>query len=71
MLTAQRDSVPLSTSIIGDPSDTTSSSFAQRLAMKTKKQVFVSYNITSKDLKLLLLIEGRVKEEMETFPEKF
>ncbi|XP_063779137.1 proteasome assembly chaperone 4 isoform X1 [Pseudophryne corroboree] len=65
------DSVPLSTLILGDKSDTTSSSFAQRLAMKTKKQVFVSVNIPSNDSQLMLLIEKRIKEEMESFPDRF
>ncbi|XP_063779138.1 proteasome assembly chaperone 4 isoform X2 [Pseudophryne corroboree] len=66
-----QDSVPLSTLILGDKSDTTSSSFAQRLAMKTKKQVFVSVNIPSNDSQLMLLIEKRIKEEMESFPDRF
>ncbi|XP_040182537.1 proteasome assembly chaperone 4-like [Rana temporaria] len=65
------DTVPLSTLILGDKSDPTSSSFAQRLAMKTKKQVFVSISIPTTDSQLLLLIEKRIKQEMETFPEKF
>ncbi|XP_073487078.1 proteasome assembly chaperone 4 [Aquarana catesbeiana] len=65
------DTVPLSTLILGDKSDPTSSSFAQRLAMKTKKQVFVSISIPTTDNQLLLLIEKRIKQEMDTFPEKF
>ncbi|KAM8967631.1 proteasome assembly chaperone 4 [Pelodytes ibericus] len=65
------DSVPLSTLVLGDTSDTTSSSFAQRLAKKTKKQVFASVNIPNNDSQCMLLIEKRIKEEMEAFPEKF
>ncbi|XP_053322856.1 proteasome assembly chaperone 4 [Spea bombifrons] len=65
------DTVPLSTLIFGDTSDTTSSSFAQRLAKKTKKQVFASVNIPNNNSQLMLLIEERIKKEMETFPEKF
>ncbi|XP_075069100.1 proteasome assembly chaperone 4 [Mixophyes fleayi] len=65
------DSMPLSTLILGDKSDTTSSCFAQRLAKKTKKQVFASVNIPNNDSELMLLIEKRIKEEMESFPEKF
>ncbi|XP_066435378.1 proteasome assembly chaperone 4 [Eleutherodactylus coqui] len=65
------DSMPLSSLILGDKSDTTSSSFAQRLAKKTKKQVFASINIPTDDSQLMLLIEKRIKEEMESFPEKF
>ncbi|XP_072267877.1 proteasome assembly chaperone 4 [Pyxicephalus adspersus] len=65
------NSVPLSTSILGDKADPTSSSFAQRLAKKTKKQVFVSIGIPTNDSQLLLLIEKRIKQEMDSFPEKF
>ncbi|KAM4689570.1 proteasome assembly chaperone 4 [Discoglossus pictus] len=65
------DSVPLSTLVLGDTSDTTSSSFAQRLAMKTTKQVFTSINIPTNDSQFMLLIEKRVKEEMKAFPDKF
>ncbi|XP_044149672.1 proteasome assembly chaperone 4 [Bufo gargarizans] len=65
------DSMPLSSQILGDKSDTTSSSFAQRLAKKTKKQVFASVNIPTNDSQLMLLVEKRIKEEMDSFPEKF
>ncbi|XP_040287911.1 proteasome assembly chaperone 4 [Bufo bufo] len=65
------DSMPLSSQILGDQSDTTSSSFAQRLAKKTKKQVFASVNIPTNDSQLMLLVEKRIKEEMDSFPEKF
>ncbi|XP_078544166.1 proteasome assembly chaperone 4 [Lissotriton helveticus] len=65
------DSIPVATCILGDSSDTTSSSFAQRLAKKTKKLVFVSYNLPNTDGNLALLVENRIKQEMETFPEKF
>ncbi|KAM5156664.1 proteasome assembly chaperone 4 [Mantella aurantiaca] len=65
------DSVPLSALILGDKSDPTSGSFAQRLAKKTKKQVFVSISIPTNDSQLLLLIEKRIKQEMDTYPEKF
>ncbi|KAG8442463.1 hypothetical protein GDO86_011306 [Hymenochirus boettgeri] len=65
------DSVPLSTSVLGDPSDTTSTSFAQRLAKKTKKQVFASINISHNESQLMLLIEKRIKQEMDSLPEKF
>ncbi|XP_030064423.1 proteasome assembly chaperone 4 [Microcaecilia unicolor] len=65
------DQIPVSTSLLGDMSDTTSSAFAQRLAKKTKKQVFVSYNLPHADGNFILLIENRIKKEMESFPEKF
>ncbi|XP_032036491.1 proteasome assembly chaperone 4 [Aythya fuligula] len=66
-----RDGVPVSTSLLGDPSDTASACLAQRLARKTKKQIFVSYNLQNTDSNFTLLIENRIKEEMTAFPEKF
>ncbi|XP_053520069.1 proteasome assembly chaperone 4 isoform X4 [Artibeus jamaicensis] len=65
------DSIPVSTSLLGDTSDTTSTGLAQRLARKTNKQVFVSYNLQNADSNFALLVENRIKEEMEAFPEKF
>lgn len=41
------------------------------LASKTKKQIFVSYNLQNTDSSFTLLIENRIKEEMMAFPEKF
>ncbi|NWV66563.1 PSMG4 protein, partial [Malurus elegans] len=38
---------------------------------KTKKQIFVSYNLQNTDSSFTLLIENRIKEEMTAFPEKF
>uniref|UniRef100_A0A2K6USX9 Proteasome assembly chaperone 4 n=1 Tax=Saimiri boliviensis boliviensis TaxID=39432 RepID=A0A2K6USX9_SAIBB len=40
-------------------------------ARKTNKQVFVSYNLQNTDSNFALLVENRIKEEMEAFPEKF
>ncbi|XP_049621048.1 proteasome assembly chaperone 4 [Suncus etruscus] len=65
------DSIPVATSLFGDASDTASASLAQRLARKTSKQVFVSYNLPNTDSNFALLVEGRIKEEMEAFPGKF
>ncbi|XP_073709059.1 proteasome assembly chaperone 4-like [Garra rufa] len=65
------DSMPLSTLVLGDTSDTTPSSLAQRLTKKTKKQVFVSYNLPMTDSNLALLVENRIKKEMELHPDKF
>ncbi|XP_061851651.1 proteasome assembly chaperone 4 isoform X1 [Colius striatus] len=65
------DSVPVAASLLGDPSDTASACLARRLASKTKKQVFVSYNLQNTDSSFTLLIENRIKEEMMAFPEKF
>ncbi|MBN3309175.1 PSMG4 protein, partial [Amia calva] len=65
------DSVPLSTLVLGDASDTTPNSLAQRLTKKTKKQVFVSYNLPTTEANLTLLVENRIKKEMELFPHRF
>uniref|UniRef100_G3UIC9 Proteasome assembly chaperone 4 n=2 Tax=Elephantidae TaxID=9780 RepID=G3UIC9_LOXAF len=40
-------------------------------ARKTNKQVFVSYNLQNTDSSFSLLVENRIKEEMDAFPEKF
>ncbi|KAL7888729.1 hypothetical protein AOLI_G00037030 [Acnodon oligacanthus] len=65
------DSMPLSTLVLGDSSDTTPNSLAQRLTKKTKKQVFVSYNLPVTDSNLTLLVENRIRKEMELHPDKF
>uniref|UniRef100_A0A4W5QF68 Proteasome assembly chaperone 4 n=1 Tax=Hucho hucho TaxID=62062 RepID=A0A4W5QF68_9TELE len=64
------DSMPLSTLVLGDPSETTQNSLAQRLS-KTKKQVFVSYNLLMTDSNLSLLVENRIKKEMEVHADQF
>ncbi|XP_078055147.1 proteasome assembly chaperone 4 [Mustelus asterias] len=65
------DSMPVSTLILGDASDTTPNSVAQRLAKKTGKQVFISYNLPSSNASLSLQVENRIKQEMVTHPDKF
>ena len=40
-------------------------------ARKTSKQVFVSYNLPNTSSSFELLVENRIKEEMQAFPEKF
>uniref|UniRef100_A0A8C2SHA3 Proteasome assembly chaperone 4 n=1 Tax=Capra hircus TaxID=9925 RepID=A0A8C2SHA3_CAPHI len=65
------DSIPLSTALLGDTSDTMSTGLAQRLARKTSKQVFVSYNLPNTSSSFELLVENRIREEMQAFPEKF
>ncbi|KAA8589376.1 hypothetical protein FQN60_012741 [Etheostoma spectabile] len=65
------DSMPLSSLIMGDPSNTASNSLAQRLAKKTKKQVFVSYSLPTTDSNLSLSVENRIKKELELHPEHF
>ncbi|KAJ8279890.1 hypothetical protein COCON_G00069560 [Conger conger] len=70
-MSSKYDSTPLSTLVLGDASDTTANSLSQRLAKKTKKQVFVSYNLPTTEANLTLLVENRIKKEMEVFPDKF
>uniref|UniRef100_A0A8D0BLT2 Proteasome assembly chaperone 4 n=1 Tax=Salvator merianae TaxID=96440 RepID=A0A8D0BLT2_SALMN len=70
-MSSPRDSIPVSSLLFGNASDSISDSLAQRLASKTKKQIFVSYNIQNTDGSLILFVENRIKEEMATFPEKF
>ncbi|XP_043575410.1 proteasome assembly chaperone 4 isoform X3 [Chiloscyllium plagiosum] len=65
------DPMPVSTLILGDSSDTTPNSVAQRLAKKTGKQVFISYNLPSTNTSLSLQVENRIKEEMKAHPDKF
>ncbi|XP_034532876.1 proteasome assembly chaperone 4 [Notolabrus celidotus] len=70
-MSSKFDSMPLSTLVLGDPSNTASNSLAQRLAKKTKKQVFVSYSIPLTDSNFSLLVENRIKKELELHPEHF
>lgn len=46
-------------------------SVSQHAAKKTKKQVFVSYNLPVTDSSLTMLVENRIKKEMELHPDKF
>lgn len=70
-MSSRYDSMPLSTLVLGDPSNTAPNSLAQRLAKKTKKQVFVSYSLPMTDSNLSLLVEDRIKKELELHPEHF
>ncbi|XP_072139797.1 proteasome assembly chaperone 4 [Mobula birostris] len=65
------DPTPVSSLILGDTSDTTPNSLAQRLAKKTGKQVFISYNLPNTNTNLSLEVENRIKQEMEANPDKF
>ncbi|XP_013409231.1 proteasome assembly chaperone 4 [Lingula anatina] len=64
------DSMPLGTQVLGESTDLTSTSLAQKLAKKTGKQVFVSFNMAA-DSELVLRVEERVMEEMMMNPDKF
>lgn len=55
----------------GDPGRWSRVSSFLSPARKTSKQVFVSYNLQNTDSSFALLVENRIKEEMEAFPEKF
>nr|XP_046247571.1 proteasome assembly chaperone 4 [Scatophagus argus] len=70
-MSSKYDAMPLSTLVMGDPSNTTPNSLAQRLAKKTKKQVYVSYSLPVTDVNLSLLVENRIKKELELHPEHF
>ncbi|KAF7648451.1 hypothetical protein LDENG_00156550 [Lucifuga dentata] len=70
-MSSKYDSMPLSTLITGDPSNTAPNSLAQRLAKKTKKQVFVSYSLPVMDSNMTLLVENSIKKELELHPEHF
>ncbi|XP_054645199.1 proteasome assembly chaperone 4 [Dunckerocampus dactyliophorus] len=70
-MSSRYDPMPLSTLVMGDPSNTAPNSLARRLAKKTGKQVFVSYNLPATDSSLSLLVENRIKKELELHPEKF
>ncbi|XP_070816693.1 proteasome assembly chaperone 4 [Chaetodon trifascialis] len=70
-MSSKYDSMPLSSLVMGDPSDTAPNSLAQRLAKKTKKQVFVSCSLPMTDPNLSLLVENRIKKELELHPEHF
>uniref|UniRef100_UPI003AAB7ED8 proteasome assembly chaperone 4 n=1 Tax=Centroberyx gerrardi TaxID=166262 RepID=UPI003AAB7ED8 len=70
-MSSKYDSMPLSSLVMGDPSNTAPNSLAQRLAKKMKKQVFVSYSLPMTDSNLSLLVENRIKKELELHPEHF
>ncbi|KAJ3599320.1 hypothetical protein NHX12_033283 [Muraenolepis orangiensis] len=65
------DAMPISMLLMGDQSETAPNALAQRLAKKTKKQVFVSYNLPVVNSNLALQVESRIKTEMENHPEHF
>lgn len=64
------DSVPSVVNLMGNKADLSSSTLAQRLAKKTKKQCFVSYNIPTENM-LLGLVEQRINKEIKDKPQQF
>ncbi|KAK2556923.1 Proteasome assembly chaperone 4 [Acropora cervicornis] len=64
------DSVPSVANLLGSKADLNSSTLAQRLAKKTKKQCFVSYNVPTENM-LLSLVEQRINQEIKDRPHNF
>ncbi|XP_061184476.1 proteasome assembly chaperone 4-like [Saccostrea echinata] len=62
-------SIPSGAVLLG-PADSHCFTIAQRLAKKTGKQVFVSGSVDYDQL-MLPLIEKRIGQELQNFPEKF
>nr|UCK81624.1 proteasome assembly chaperone 4 [Arenicola marina] len=67
----QFDPEPSSCKVLGKFTDSTSTTLAQKLAKKTGKQVFVSYNIATEDTMMLPLVEKRIMTEMINCEDKF
>lgn len=60
------------TTLIGDVLESsTSESLAVKLAKRSGKQVFVSYNLPSSDPMLYSLVEKRLVDEINSHPAKF
>lgn len=64
------DPVPSVVNLIGSKADLSSTTLAQRLAKKTNKQCFVSYNIPTENM-LLGLVEQRINQEIKEKPQLF
>lgn len=64
------DTVPSVANLFGNKADLSSSTLAQRLAKKTKKQCFVSYNVPTENM-LLGLVEQRINQEIKDNPQHF
>lgn len=58
----------VASNLFGNWGDQTSTSLASKLSQRTKKQVFVSYNLGSDDLNLSSLVERRIVQEITTHP---
>jgi proteasome assembly chaperone 4 len=65
------NAVPITTKLIGPTDNLTSSQLAQRLAKRTGKQCFLSYNLPNLPGTSQELIEQRLMEEMTTLPNCF
>lgn len=69
---SQYDSQSIATKILGTASaDITSQSMAMRLNQKLKKPIFISFNLSISNNRLLEEIEKRINEEIEMNPAMF
>lgn len=69
-MSTKYDPVPSVVNLMGNKADLSSTTLAQRLAKKTNKQCFVSYNIPTENM-LLGLVEQRINQEMKEKPQLF
>lgn len=71
MKSVKSESDPCSTVLVGRPTVSSTSPLAERLCKRTGKQVFVGGDLTVFDQMKLPMIEKKVIEELNKFPEKF
>ncbi|EDO37073.1 predicted protein, partial [Nematostella vectensis] len=64
------EDMPATSCLLGTIADVTSSTLAQKLAKRTKKQIFVSYNLQM-DTSYMSLVEKAVIDEMQNVPDMF
>ncbi len=58
------DSLPISSVLLGNSSDTTGAALSQRLSMKLGTQVYVSYNLPSSQSAMLEEVERLIFKEV-------
>lgn len=64
------DKIPLATKLLGEELDTTSRNIACRLSKRLNKVVYVSFNVEESNFNVPL-IEKRLNEEINKYPDKF
>ena len=64
------DSLPVSSSLLGTGPDAPGASLAKRLSMKTKSQVFLSYNLPATMEMLHIEVEKRLIQELKAVAAK-
>eukprot|EP00112_Aurelia_sp_Birch-Aquarium-sp1_P021154 Seg562.9 transcript_id=Seg562.9/GoldUCD/mRNA.D3Y31 product="Proteasome assembly chaperone 4" protein_id=Seg562.9/GoldUCD/D3Y31 len=62
--------VPASTTILGEDTNNLHTSLTQRLAKRTKKQILLSLNVALDD-DIIRIVERRIIQEFNKYPEKF